>query len=433
MPEHELTASRTLRLAGPARIAALTLAAAVAAIGVVAAPLGGQPAWAAAAVSVVNASGGTTADPEFATPVTVSGSGFQSIQGGFGGIYVLFGWVDDPSGSWKPSNGGLVGEDYRYVPDQESKDNAGFQRFIAFPGSETESAANGLIAADGSWTVDMVIPAGTFQSQDRTGAVTSVNCLEVQCGVITIGAHGVKNANNETFTPITFATPAAAPAAGTPGTVDATGAAPAAPAASGLARVGYTGASAVAGNALTFAGQGFGASEQVVATLDDGVVAVGPLTAGLTGEVAGVLPLPADLRAGTHLLTLVGAASGSTAEAEVAVAAAAAAPATIPVETSPEVPPWLYIVMAVGILIAIVLLLASVITSIVRAGRRRRARTAAARAAGTPAASAASAVSAASAAPVVPAAPTASAAGALTRGRHGPTPDAPTERLEVVQ
>lgn len=406
MPEQQLTAPRTLRT--PARIAAMAVAVALTAVGVVTVPLGGQPAWAASTVSVVNASGGSTADPEFATPVTVSGSGFQSIQGGFGGVYVLFGWVDDASGSWKPSNGGTVGDDYRYVPDQESKDNAGFQRFIAFPGSETESAANGIIAADGSWSVDMVIPAGKFDSQDRSGAVSSVNCLEVQCGIITIGAHGVKNANNETFTPVTFAAPAAAPAAGTSGQVDATGAAPAAPAASGLARVGYTGASAVAGNALTFTGQGFGASEQVVATLDDGVVAVGPLTAGLTGEVAGVLPLPADLRAGTHLLTLVGAASGSTAEAEVTVAAAAALPAAIPAATSPEVPPWLYVVMAVAILIALILVLTSLVTFIVRVTKRRRARTAAARAA-------------------------ASATPPPATGRHGAPSDAPTERLEVVQ
>lgn len=406
MPEQQLTAPRSLRT--PARIAAMVIAVALASIGMVAMPLGGQPAWAAAAVSVVDASGGTTADPEFATPVTVSGSGFQSIQGGFGGVYALFGWVDDPSGSWKPSNGGLVGDNYRYVPDQESKDNAGFQRFISFPGSETESAANGLIAADGSWTVDMVIPAGSFDSQDRSGAVTSVDCLEVQCGVITIGAHGVKNANNETFTPVTFAAPVAAPAATAPGAVDATGAAPAAPAVSGLARVGYTGASAVAGNALTFTGQGFGPSEQVVATLDDGVVAVGPLTAGLTGEVAGVLPLPADLRAGTHLLSLVGAASGSTAEAEVTVTASAALPAAIPAATSSEVPPWLYVVMAVAILIALILLLTSLITFIVRATARRRARTAAARAA-------------------------APSPAANPHGRHGSTSDAPTERLEVVQ
>jgi hypothetical protein len=404
------------RLGAPARVAATIIGVALTTLGVIVAPAGGQPAWAAATVSVVNATGGTTADPEFATPVTVSGSGFQSIQGGFGGIYVLFGWVD-AAGSWKPTNGGVVGDDYRYVPDQESKDNAGFQRFIAFPGSETESAANGVLAADGSWTVDMVIPAGKFESQDRSGAVSSVNCLEVQCGVITIGAHGVKNANNETFTPINFVAPAAATA---PGAVDAAGTAPAAPVASGLARVGYTGTSAVAGNALTFTGQGFGASEQVVATLDDGVVAVGPLTAGLTGEVAGVLPLPADLRSGTHLLTLVGAASGSTAEAEITVAATATAglPTTIPAATEPAIPAWLYVVMAVAIFVALVLLVTSLVTLAVRSAKRRKELKAESRAAAhTPA----------------PAANTQPASSTGLRPRHGSPADAQTETLEVVK
>lgn len=357
----------------PKRLRTL-VASAVVALALAAAPLAATPAWAAGSVTVSFADGLTAADPDYATPITVSGSGFQSIQGGFGGIYVLFGWI---SGSgWAPSAGGTVGEDYRYVPDTESKDNAGFERFVAFPGSETESAANGTIALDGSWTVDMVIPAGNFQSQDRDGNISSVDCTKVQCGIITIGAHGVKNANNETFTPVDFAAPttAATGGAGTTGGA-ATEGATGAPAA-GSARVGYTAASAIAGNALAFTGQGFSPSEQVVATLDEGVVAVGPLTAGTSGEVAGVLPLPADLRAGTHLLTLRGAASGAVAESELTVTAAASA--RIPAAANAaEEPIWPYLALGAAILIAAGLLIASLIVGMVRRARRRRARKAA--------------------------------------------------------
>lgn len=114
---------------------------------------------------------------------------------------MLFGWVDNPSGSsWRPSAGGVVGANYGYVPDSEAKDNAGFQRFVAFPGSDTASAAHAVMGADGSWAVDMVIPGARFQAKDRSGNTTEVDCLQRSCGIITIGAHGVKNANNETFT-----------------------------------------------------------------------------------------------------------------------------------------------------------------------------------------------------------------------------------------
>jgi hypothetical protein len=328
-------------------------------------------AWAAGAISVVNDSGAATADPDYATDMTVTGNGFQSIQGGFGGIYVLFGWIDAGS-AWQPSKGGTVGTDYRYVPDSESKDNAGYQRFVSFPGSDTEASANAVMAANGSFSVDVVIPGAIFESQDRNGDVSEVDCEKVQCGIITIGAHGVKNANNESFTPISFVAPAAA------GAATGSAAAATAPAtSSGVARVGYTTASAVAGNALSFTGQGFAAGEQVVATLDNGVAAVGPLTAGASGEVAGVLPLPIDLRGGTHLLVLSGAASGSTAQTEVSITADLSTAATPVAEISPPV--WPYILLGIGILLALVLLIVSVATSIVRARRSRRAKPAVAR------------------------------------------------------
>ena len=356
------------------RLLALT-----AGLALVAAPLAvAAPAHAAGVVFLENESGTASADPEFATRMTVSGGGFQSIQGGFGGVYVLFGWVADGD-DWKPSNGGTVGDDYRYIPDSEAKDNQGFQRFIAFPGSDTEGAANAVMGADGTWSIDMVIPGSSFESQDREGAISSVDCLAVTCGIITIGAHGVKNANNETFTPVSFEieTAAQAPAAEAPAQAPAPDAAPATPAAPGVARVGYTSASAVPGQALGFTGQGFEAGELIVASLDEGVSAVGPLTAGAAGEIAGVLPLPSDLRVGTHLLTLTGAASGRVAETDITVIGDAAALEAEAAAATPDSPAWPWIVLGVALLVAFVLVVLSIGTSIARGVRRRRGEAAA--------------------------------------------------------
>ncbi|HEY3737421.1 MAG TPA: hypothetical protein VGL26_08240, partial [Jatrophihabitans sp.] len=137
-----------------------------------------------------------SASPTQPTTFTLNGSGFQSIQGGFGGIYLLFGTVH---GSWQPSRGGSGS--YLYVPDSQTEDNAGYEKFIAFPGSSTASDANGgTLAANGTWSTTLKVPGATFAAQDGT----QVNCLNQQCGFITIGAHGVANANNETFTAVTF-------------------------------------------------------------------------------------------------------------------------------------------------------------------------------------------------------------------------------------
>lgn len=349
----------------PGRLAAA--AASVALVAGILLPL--SAAHAAAGVVVTNAQGAAAADPDYATEMTVRGSGFQSIANGFGGVYVLFGWVDDPSGtSWTPSSGGLVGTDFRYVPDSESQDNQGFQRFVAFPGSETEGAAHAVMAADGSWTVSMVVPGAVFESRDRSGNNSSVDCREVTCGIITIGAHGVKNANNETFTPITFA----AAGTGAAGTTDAAAAATgteAAPAIGAL-RLGLASTSVDAGTSVAFTGQGFTPGEQVVATLDNGLVSVGPLAAGAQGEVAGVLPVPRDVRGGTHLVTLTGAASGGTAEAQVTIVVSDTLIATPATQATPM---WLFVVLASSIVLALVLIVTSVIVSIRRAARRGRA------------------------------------------------------------
>lgn len=166
-------------------------------------------------VTVTDESGTSDGTVTAGSVVTVSGSGFQSVQGGAGGIYVVFGWVDDAEGgAWRPSNGGATGADYLYAPDTEDAENAGFQRFVAFPGSGTAAAANGgVIAEDGSWSTPLTVPAAQFDAMDRAGDAAPVDCTQVQCGLITFGAHGIKNATNETFTPLTFSDAAAEAAA----------------------------------------------------------------------------------------------------------------------------------------------------------------------------------------------------------------------------
>lgn len=355
----------SLRLSAAAVVLALTAAGAVVAA---------APAWAAGTVTVTGPQGTASADAEYATDVTVSGSGFQAIPNGFGGVYVLFGWVDDPEGgSWRPSAGGVVGEDYRYVPDAESAENNGYQRFLAFPGSQTESAANGVLGADGSWSVSMVIPGAVFESHDRDGRVSEVDCRTVTCGIITIGAHGVKNANNETFTPVSFAG-AAAPAASTPASASTEGSA-------GAVRVGVESASVAAGTSIVFTGQGFTPGEQVVASLDGGLTAVGPLTAGAQGEVAAALPVPREIRDGTHLLTLRGAGSGAVAEAEVTVSGGSVAAS---VSDGSSAPTWVLVLLLVCVALAAALVVTSLVTAVVRARSRRQARKAETAAAVTP-------------------------------------------------
>lgn len=327
-------------------------------------------AWAAAGVSVTGPDGTAVVAADTATSVTVSGSGFQAIQNGFGGVYVLFGWVDDPDGgSWMPSRGGVVGTNFRYVPDVESADNAGFQKFIAFSGSQTESSAQGVIAADGSWSIGMVIPGAVFESQDRAGAISEVDCRSVTCGIITIGAHGVKNANNETFTPVTFAAAATGATGG-----EAPANAPAAGVAAGSVRLGVESQSVQAGTSVVFTGQGFIPGEQVVASLDGGLTAVGPLSAGLQGEVAAALPVPLDIRNGTHVVTLRGAGSDAVAEAEITVSGGTPLVEADPVDQTPS---WVLVLMLGCIVTGAVLVIASVVAATVRSARRRRARRAA--------------------------------------------------------
>lgn len=336
-----------------ARLLTFTLLAAGLAVGLTGTTA--APAAAAGQTTVTNDRGTAAADSRYRTPLTVRGNGFQVVKGGFGGVYVMFGWVDDPSGgSWKPSRGGVVGKDYRYIPDAENAaNNQGYLRFIAFPGSSTAGEANGTLAANGSFRTTMTVPGPTFQSVDRNGKVTTVDCTKVTCGIITIGAHGVKNRANESFTPVRFTNVYdSAPAGGTDNattgtdqgaatgtTTPATPATPAkTPATTGKVAPKLTTdrLTAKVGNTLAFTATGFRPGEQVLGVLDDGVAGIGPMVAGPSGEVAGILPLPRTLASGTHELRLTGAASGGTTTERFAVRPADDAPEPVAASTSDD-------------------------------------------------------------------------------------------------
>jgi len=330
-----------------------------------------QTAMAAGSVDVVGVDGRAQASLDGPTTLRLSGTGFQSVPGGFGGIYVSFGWVDDAAGgTWRPSQGGRTGIDYDYIPDSETADNQGYLRFVAFPGSDTEAAANGgTVAADGTWSTTLTVPGPTFTAQGRDGAATSIDCTQVQCGVITIGAHGVVNPSNESFTPVTFAPAGAAEPA-----PDAAAASPSAEGERSAPTVGVDQATAVVGRALTFAGQGFDPGEQLTVTLDDGVVSLGPLTAGAQGEIAGALGLPADIRVGTHLLRVAAAGSGLTSELEFTVTAdpaAATAAELLAAETDSGTGHG-WTAAEIALAAAGGVLLSTVVVSFVTAQRRRR-------------------------------------------------------------
>ncbi|CAB4729099.1 MAG: hypothetical protein F2667_12915 [Actinobacteria bacterium] len=296
-----------------------TLIRRAAAAGVLAVLLAPAPAHADSRVSVGNADGAAAVDPTYATTLTVRGSGFQSVRGGHGGVYVFFGTV---SGRWRPSQGGATGRDYFYVPDSEAADNQGFQRFVAFPGSDTAASANGgVMTANGSWSARLVVPGAVFEAFDRAGGSRSIDCRRVTCGVITVGAHGVVNANNETFTPVDVRSlydrapapsvePAASPGVEEPSlsSGSASGSASDPSVTPGGPSLEVDRSAAAAGHVLAFAATGLPAGSQVSAVLDEGAAGAGPFVVGADGQVAGVLTVPVDTTAGTHELRLFGVA-----------------------------------------------------------------------------------------------------------------------------
>ena len=278
--------------------------------------VGVAPAYAESRVGVANQDGDAAVDPTYVTSLTLRGAGFQSIEGGHGGIYVFFGTV---RAGWRPSQGGQTGVDYFYVPDGESRDNQGFAKFVAFPGSDTGDSANGgTLAADGTWSTTLRVPGATFEAYDRDGGSRTVDCRTVTCGVITVGAHGVTNARNESFTPVRVEDlyaageePAATgvtpdPATGESTSTPAKGAGKGNRAPAVAPTLDVDRGAARAGHVLSFSASGLPAGAQVTTVLDDGLAGAGPFLVGDDGQVAGVLTLPADLTVGTHELRLFG-------------------------------------------------------------------------------------------------------------------------------
>ncbi len=308
------------------------------------------PASAAARLTASSSLGGATASASGATTFTVSGSGYQAIDGGFGGVYVAFGWVS--GSSWGPSRGGATGRTFDYMPDDQSKNNKGYQAFVAFPGSSTSGEAQATMSSSGSFQLSLTVPGPKF-----TGAGGKrIDCLTMTCGFFTFGAHGVRNGSNEAFTPVSFSGAAAPAEEAAPAEQAAAGAAAPvrrqanagraaaaqAPAAEAVvvqedgvvvdenvepgeapAAAPVTGGTTVssaalievdrktakAGGAMAFAAAGFWPGEQVYVVFDDGTAALGPVGAGVDGEIAGIIPLPADLEAGTYEIRAAGAAS----------------------------------------------------------------------------------------------------------------------------
>ncbi len=161
-----------------------------------------SPAHAASRVDI-----SATPAADGSTVVTVSGSGFQYLPNAPGGIYVFFGTVSDPmTNAWAPSQGGRSGSTFSYAS------TSGSTLLVGFAGGTSAESSNAVIDANGNWSAQMTIPgarfAGSYGDPHSGGAQTGsqIDCLVVQCGIITIGAHGSVNANNESFTPVSFVT-----------------------------------------------------------------------------------------------------------------------------------------------------------------------------------------------------------------------------------
>ncbi|SJN09515.1 hypothetical protein FM113_06450 [Leucobacter sp. 7(1)] len=131
--------------------------------------------------------------------VTLKGTGYPTSRDGatFGGLYVLFGWVDPSEPNWAPTMGGASGKTFTYAND--GKPSGTFQQMVNFPGNTT---GPGMPTMDdkGNWTMELPIEKSQFTSAQAK----EVDCIKMTCGIITIGAHGLPLKGGEVFTPIYF-------------------------------------------------------------------------------------------------------------------------------------------------------------------------------------------------------------------------------------
>ncbi len=136
---------------------------------------------------------------------TLNGYGFNpgpavAPGAGSGGIYVGFGTKKDTESAetWRRSKGGSSGPvgfgDYTY----------GAPIFVAHQGTGDGDVADGVMQADGTWTVTATIPGSSLPSFFGD----TIDCTLYECGFFSFGAHGAVNAANEAYTAVSFAEPA---------------------------------------------------------------------------------------------------------------------------------------------------------------------------------------------------------------------------------
>lgn len=157
------------------------------------------------------------------TTVTVTGTRYLTgryLCGGskFGGIYVFFGWVA-PGGQWGPSwrsatsSAGQFGTTYTYPGEggagDTRDDGSGTLRLVSFTaGGSSGSETPFHMDANGNWTTTLNVAGPVYSWKNLlTGASQRVDCRVVQCGIFTMGAHGISSRTNELFVPVTFAAP----------------------------------------------------------------------------------------------------------------------------------------------------------------------------------------------------------------------------------
>lgn len=133
--------------------------------------------------------------------VTLSGTGFPTAGrdgSSFGGLYVLFGWVDPEAGEdWGPGHGGASGHTFTYTQDIEPQGT--YQSMVSYPGNTTVPGFPEM-DANGDFEMEFPLMASRFESQQGM----DIDCYRMQCGVILIGAHGQTNPEGEIFVPVYF-------------------------------------------------------------------------------------------------------------------------------------------------------------------------------------------------------------------------------------
>lgn len=270
-----------------------------------------------------------------------------------GGVYILFGEVK--LANWGPSHrgsggNGLFGHAYTYGGDADystrSDDGSGLNRFVAFHpvGADANATdffmtlgAQSGITRPGSFgtgrsganlTLTIPSPVFTYVNPMNDQPVT-VDCRTANCGVYTIGAHGVAERANEQFVRIKFA---AAPSGNTGG-----GGGAAAPGGSSGAPAGGTGSSGVgSGTQATTGGQTTGSGSATALTPEQ-IAFLKALQDKRSQQAAPVDAASGSDPAAAETASAAEAIAAEAAAAEAAVASAVAGETTIVADESVDV------------------------------------------------------------------------------------------------